>query len=78
MKTQIVKEEEVQTKGQGKLRLRLGIVAVVGIGAGVYGFKLGRQTGLGKGMEIGYIHATHELISAWKEHSEELRLSRGE
>lgn len=54
------------------------IVAVVGIGAGLYGFKLGRRMGIRTGVSIGYVAAGQDFIKAFTDYAEELKLSRGE
>lgn len=79
--TEIKKEVEEEIKSlerQKRFKNGLKLVAVVGIGAGLYGFKLGHRIGLTKGIEVGYIVAGKDMIEALREHAEELRLSRGE
>lgn len=71
-------EEMQQLERQNQFKKCLKVVAVVSIGVGLYGFKLGRESGLRKGIEVGYIIAGGDMIDALKEHAQELRLSRGE
>lgn len=66
--TNIRSEEELKELQMKKLKKGIKVLAVVGIGAGLYGFKLGRRYGHNKG----YLQATEEIITVWKEHSEEL------
>lgn len=71
------KVKDTELERHIKFKNRLKVVALVGLGAGIYGFKLGQQYGLRKGIEVGYIAAGADMISALKEHAQELRLSRG-
>jgi hypothetical protein len=72
------KQEEKQKLENQKLKSGIKVLAVVAVGAGLYGFKLGRRYGYVQGSKDGYINAGQEMIAAWKEHAEELRQSRGE
>lgn len=71
-------EEYKAEKKMKRMKKTFTLVTVVGVSAGLYGFKLGRRSGLRRGIEVGYLTAGKELVNAWKEHSEELRLTRGE
>lgn len=71
-------EEINQLERQERLIKGLKVIAVVGIGAGLYGFKLGRRIGFNRGIEIGYIAAGNEFITAFTDWAEESKLSRGE
>lgn len=73
-----VLEESTELKRHNRFKNGLTVIALVGIGAGLYGFGLGRESGIRKGIEIGYIVAGKDMIDALKEHAQELRLSRGE
>lgn len=54
-------------------------LAVVGIGAGLYGYRLGRRSGYSLGVKEGHVEAVNEMISAWKDHTEILlKSTRGE
>lgn len=79
MKTAMENEELFKAlERQKRLKNGLKAIAVVGVGAGLYGFKLGRQYGLRRGVDIGYVAAGQDFIKAFKEYTEELKLSRGE
>lgn len=54
------------------------VVLVIGVGAGLYGYRLGRKGGYLDGVNAGYVKGGQELIASWREHSEQMRLSRGE
>ena len=53
----------------------LMVVTFVGVGAGIYGFKLGRMVGYSKGVSDGYMVASLEFVEALKEHHEDLKTS---
>lgn len=77
MQTIIDKDEDYQeVDGRKVLLTGLKVLAVVGIGAGLYGFKIGRQMGFRKGVDVGYILAGKDMIDALQEHAKELKLSR--
>lgn len=78
VKTTVEEEEQLIIERHEKMKNGLKLIAVVGIGAGLYGFKLGRQVGLRRGVDIGYVAAGQDFIKAFKEYTEELKLSRGE
>lgn len=74
--TNIRSEEELKVLQAKKLKRAMKVLAVVGVGAGLYGYKLGRKGGYRKGVKDGYITAAEEIITAWKEHAEELIRTR--
>lgn len=47
------------------------------IGVGLYCYKLGRESGIKRGIEIGYVKAAHNMIDSLDEHTLELRRARG-
>lgn len=67
------------TKPPGRLvtiRRVIPIVAVLSIGTSIYGFQLGKKSGYLNGVNAGYVKGGQELIASWREHSEQIRLSR--
>lgn len=56
----------------------LKIITVVGLGVGLYGFKLGRRVGYGVGVKDGYKQASEEFITVMKELTEEFKAARGD
>lgn len=72
------KKEELELERQERLIKGLKVIAVVGIGSGLYGFKLGRRSGIRRGIELGYIAAGNEFITAFTDWTNESKLSRGE
>lgn len=73
-------KKQAEKKAEENRRLKRGmkLLAVVGVGAGLYGFKLGRRSGYAQGVKDGYFTMGQEMLQAWKEHTEELKLTRGE
>lgn len=47
----------------------LKIIGTVALGAGMYGFQLGRKVGYAKGVKEGYVVAINELVGAWEQHT---------
>lgn len=75
----ITEEEKVKLeKRQNRLKKGFTALAVVGVGAGIYGFKIGYEQGIRRGISIGYIAAGQEFISALSEYNEERKLARGD
>lgn len=70
--------ESKELERHERFKSSLKVIAVIGIGAGLYGFKLGRKFGMRRGIEVGYVVAGQDIIKALTEHAEELRLSRGD
>lgn len=67
------KEEEIkELERRKRVNDGLKLLAVVGIGAGLYGFKLGRRSGYRLGVGVGHTRAVNDMVSAWKDHTEEL------
>lgn len=64
--TNIRNEEELKEMEAKKLKRGFKVLAVVAVGAGLYGFKLGRKFGYKSGVKDGYITAGNEVIDAWK------------
>lgn len=69
--------EEVKDIQRRKLAKRvLQVSLVVGIGSGIYGYRLGQKKGFSDGISVGYVNAGQEMMEAWRAHAEELRLAR--
>lgn len=67
-----------QESNQNRAKEGLKVLAVVGIGAGLYGFKLGRRAGYGAGFKDGYKDAADEFISVMKDLTAEFKEARGD
>lgn len=74
----IVDEKEEVTERQPDAKRALKVLAIVGIGAGIYGYVRGRHSGYRIGVQHGYIRATHDVVNAMGEVAEEYRKSREE
>lgn len=59
------------------LKEGLKLLAITSVAGGLYGFKLGRRYGFNKGHNVGYQKATVDIVSAWKELTEEMIRARG-
>lgn len=71
-------QREFYTKGD-QFKNGIKVLAVVGLSAGYYGFKIGRSSGYDKGLKEGYAKASTEFVKVMKELTEELRgTARGE
>lgn len=68
------KEENQNNRAKDGLK----ILAVAGLGAGLYGFKLGRRYGYNVGFKDGYKEASDEFITVMKELTAEFKAARGD
>jgi len=71
------KEENNKPKSE-RIKSGLKAIAVISIGAGLYGFKLGRRSGYRRGVRDGESNAVDKMCEAWREHTDEMRRYRGE
>lgn len=65
-----------QLERQKVVRRCIPVIVFVAFSSGIYGYRLGRRGGYLDGVHAGYVKGGQELISSWREHSEQLRLSR--
>ena len=71
------RDKLVRQDEKGRIyRKTVPVVVVVSVGLSIYSFKMGRKSGYLDGVKEGYVKAGHELVASWREHSEQLRLSR--
>lgn len=76
--TKVVKSREDLKNLQRHRRTNntVAVVAVVSVGCIAYSYKVGRKRGFTEGVNVGYVTAGQEMMSAWRAHAEEMRLSR--
>lgn len=74
--TNIRSEEELVELKARRLKRGLTTIAVVAVGAGLYGFKLGRKAGYTRGVKDGYIAAGKELLDGWSQITDAMNQSR--
>ena len=68
----LIREDE---KGR-VMRKTVPVMLVISFSVSLYTFRLGRKSGYLDGVKEGYVKAGQELVSTWREHSEQLRLSK--
>lgn len=52
------------------------VVILLGLSTGLCGYRMGRKGGYLDGVNAGYVKGGQDLIASWREHSEQMRLSR--
>jgi hypothetical protein len=65
-----------QLEREKMIRRGVPVILIFSVGAGVYGFTLGRKSGYLDGVRDGYVKGGQELMATWREYSEEMRLAR--
>ncbi len=63
-------EERDELERRGDFGRGLKILAAVGIGAGICGFRLGRKIGYNRGASDSYKRVVYEIIEATKQHTD--------
>lgn len=73
------KEEEVKTGGLS-VKAKKGLIAItaIGVGCGLYGFKLGRRSGAARGFKDGVVYSQKQFYETAKQFAEVVKESKGE
>lgn len=68
----VIKGGKKMSKKDGNFKGGLKVIAVTAVGAGLYGYKLGKGRGYDIGVRDGYVSASNEFIEVMRDLKQEI------